>query len=40
MKRFTSLDDGQYRLLLAYLQLHSKDAGPIAEPASATARKL
>lgn len=29
MKRFTSLDDGQYRLLLAYLQLHSKDAGPM-----------
>ena len=28
MKRFTALDDGQYRLLLAYLQLHSKDAGP------------
>lgn len=34
MKRFTSLDDGQYRLLLAYLQLHSKDAGP-AEAAAA-----
>jgi mono/diheme cytochrome c family protein len=28
MKRFTSLDDGQYRLILAYLQLHSKDGGP------------
>ena len=27
MKRFTSLDDDQYRLLLAYLQYHSKDAG-------------
>jgi mono/diheme cytochrome c family protein len=25
MKRFTSLDDGQYRLLQAYLQFHSKD---------------
>ena len=29
MKRFTSLDDGQYRLLLAYLQYHSKDVGTI-----------
>jgi hypothetical protein len=27
MKRFTALDDGQYRLLLAYLQFHSKDVG-------------
>jgi mono/diheme cytochrome c family protein len=26
MKRFTSLDDDQYRLLLAYLQYHAKDA--------------
>ena len=29
MKRFTSLDDGQYRLLLTYLQYHSKDVGAI-----------
>lgn len=28
MKRFTSLTDDQYRLLLAYLQNHSKDVGP------------
>ncbi len=27
MKRFSGLDDGQYRLLLAYLQFHAKDAG-------------
>jgi mono/diheme cytochrome c family protein len=27
MKRFTALDDGQYRLLQAYLQFHSKDVG-------------
>jgi mono/diheme cytochrome c family protein len=27
MKRFTSLTDDQYRLLLAYLQNHSKDVG-------------
>ena len=27
MKRFTSLDDGQYRLLQTYLQFHSKDVG-------------
>ena len=27
MKRYASLDDGQYRLLLAYLQYHSKDLG-------------
>jgi len=27
MKRFTALDDSQYRLLLAYLQFHSKDVG-------------
>jgi mono/diheme cytochrome c family protein len=27
MKRFTALDDGQYRLLEAYLQFHSKDVG-------------
>ena len=26
MKRFSGLDDGQYRLLLAYLQFHAKDA--------------
>jgi mono/diheme cytochrome c family protein/cytochrome c553 len=35
MKRFTSLDDGQYRLLLTYLQYHSKDVGAVkvaAEP--------
>jgi mono/diheme cytochrome c family protein len=31
MKRFTALDDGQYRLLQAYLQFHSKDVG--AHPA-------
>ena len=40
MKRFTSLDDGQYRLLLAYLQLHSKDAGPVAAAAAKTEQKL
>jgi mono/diheme cytochrome c family protein len=28
MKRFSGLDDGQYRLLLAYLQFHAKDAIP------------
>jgi mono/diheme cytochrome c family protein len=28
MKRFSGLDDGQYRLLLAYLQFHAKDALP------------
>jgi mono/diheme cytochrome c family protein len=28
MQRFTALDDGQYRLLQAYLQFHSKDVGP------------
>ncbi len=28
MKRFTALDDGQYRLLLAYLQFHSQDVVP------------
>jgi mono/diheme cytochrome c family protein len=27
MKRYASLDDAQYRLLLAYLQYHSKDVG-------------
>ncbi|MGO9996670.1 MAG: c-type cytochrome [Acetobacteraceae bacterium] len=27
MQRFTALDDGQYRLLQAYLQFHSKDVG-------------
>ena len=27
MKRFTALDDGQYRLLQSYLQFHSKDVG-------------
>jgi len=27
MKRYASLDDDQYRLLLAYLQYHSKDVG-------------
>ncbi|WP_246100368.1 c-type cytochrome [Cereibacter sediminicola] len=31
MKRFTSLNDEQYRLLLAYLQNHSRDVGPLAE---------
>jgi mono/diheme cytochrome c family protein len=30
MKRFSGLDDGQYRLLLAYLQFHAKDAIPQA----------
>jgi mono/diheme cytochrome c family protein len=45
MKRFTALDDGQYRLLLAYLQLHSKDVGPREIGANdagapATAKKL
>jgi mono/diheme cytochrome c family protein len=35
MKRFTALDDGQYRLLMAYLQFHSKDVG-----AATTAGKL
>ena len=29
MKLYTSLDDGQYRLLQAYLQFHSKDVGVI-----------
>ena len=28
MQRFTALDDGQYRLLQAYLQFHSKDVDP------------
>ena len=27
MRRFTALDDGQYRLLLAYLQFHAEDVG-------------
>jgi hypothetical protein len=27
MKRFAALDDGQYRLLQAYLQFHSRDVG-------------
>jgi mono/diheme cytochrome c family protein len=30
MQRFTALDDGQYRLLQAYLQFHSKDVGATA----------
>jgi mono/diheme cytochrome c family protein len=30
MQRFTSLDDGQYRLLQTYLQFHSKDVGAAA----------
>jgi mono/diheme cytochrome c family protein len=30
MKRFTELQDDQYRLLQAYLQFHSKDVGPSA----------
>ena len=30
MKRFTALDDGQYRLLQTYLQFHSKDVGALA----------
>jgi hypothetical protein len=30
MKRFTALDDGQYRLLQTYLQFHSKDVGVAA----------
>jgi mono/diheme cytochrome c family protein len=29
MKRFTALDDGQYRLLQVYLQFHSKDVGAL-----------
>jgi len=29
MKRFAALDDSQYRLLLAYLQFHSKDVGAL-----------
>jgi mono/diheme cytochrome c family protein len=45
MKRFSGLDDGQYRLLLAYLQFHAKDAdtkdagvsGPGAKGAGASA---
>lgn len=28
MKRFTSLDDAEYRLLLTWLQNHSKDVNP------------
>jgi mono/diheme cytochrome c family protein len=33
MKRYASLDDGQYRLLLAYLQNHSKDVtAPAVKP--------
>jgi len=28
MKRYTSLDDAEYRLLLSWLQNHSKDVGP------------
>jgi hypothetical protein len=28
MRRFTSLDDDQYRLMLAYLQNHAKDVAP------------
>jgi mono/diheme cytochrome c family protein len=39
MKRYTSLDDDQYRLLLAYLQYHSKDVGadtPALKTAAAT----
>ena len=35
MKRFTSLDDSQYRLLQAYLQFHSKDVA-----SSPAAKKL
>jgi hypothetical protein len=27
MKRYTSLDDAEYRLLLSWLQYHSKDVG-------------
>jgi mono/diheme cytochrome c family protein len=34
MKRYTSLEDDQYRLLLAYLQYHSKDSG--SQTAAAT----
>ncbi len=30
MRRFTGLDDGQYRLLQTYLQFHSKDVGATA----------
>jgi len=33
MKRYTSLDDAQYRLLLAWLQNHAKDTGPGAHGA-------
>ncbi|WP_070106846.1 c-type cytochrome [Burkholderia plantarii] len=35
MRRFTSLDDDQYRLLLAWLQNHSKDVGPDAAGSAA-----
>lgn len=34
MKRYASLDDDQYRLLLAYLQYHSKDVGGSAVAAT------
>ncbi|MGI4954970.1 MAG: c-type cytochrome [Janthinobacterium lividum] len=30
MKRFTALDDGQYRLLQSYLQFHARDVGAAA----------
>jgi mono/diheme cytochrome c family protein len=37
MKRYTSLEDDQYRLLLAYLQYHAKDAAAPAAPATSAA---
>jgi hypothetical protein len=39
MKRYTSLDDDQYRLLLAYLQYHSKDVGATPVLAKTAAAK-
>ena len=32
MRRYTSLDEAQYRLLLAWLQYHAKDTGAQADP--------
>lgn len=31
MKRYTSLDDAEYRLMLSWLQNHSKDVGPATQ---------
>jgi mono/diheme cytochrome c family protein len=39
MKRYTSLDDDQYRLLLAYLQYHSKDVGSVTDTIKTAAAK-